>query len=162
MASVARMHADPVAEADQQSLRLWLQLMKCTKAIEADVAKRLRRTHGQSLARFDVLSQLVRCDEEWVAVGTLAEMVMASSGNITALLDRMEADGLVERRASPTDRRSYQIRMTAAGRRLFDRMNRDHARWVAEALDGIAPRDKDRLITLLVRVRRAFESPTAP
>ena len=40
------------------SLSLWLQLMKCTKEIEAGVGGRLRKVHRQSLARFDVLSQL--------------------------------------------------------------------------------------------------------
>mgnify|MGYP002020920649 CR=1 FL=1 len=108
-----------------------------------------------------MLSQLYRLDGEWSAVGEIAGMVMASSGNITALLDRMEADGLIERRASPHDRRSHQVRMTGAGRALFDDMTRDHAEWIDAALDGIGREDKEALIALLVRVRRVFDNNAA-
>jgi DNA-binding MarR family transcriptional regulator len=140
------------------SLRLWLQLMKCSKSIEASVGARLRRGFGQSLARFDVLSQLERLDRDWVAIGELARMVMAASGNITALLDRMEAEALIERRASPNDRRSFQVRMTAEGRRLFAAMAEDHARWIDAALDGVPRAEKLRLIDLLITVRRRFDN----
>ncbi len=138
-------------------LRLWLQLMKCTKAIESEMAGRFRRHHNQSLSRFDLLSQLYRIEEEWAPIGEVAAMVMASSGNITGLVDRMQADGLVERRASPIDRRSFQVRMTEQGRIAFLDMTGDHAKWAAGALRGISDHDKEQLIKLLVRVRRAFE-----
>jgi DNA-binding MarR family transcriptional regulator len=139
------------------SLKLWLQLMKCAKSIEADVGGRLRRSYGQSLSRFDVLSQLERLDDEWVAIGELARLVMAASGNITALLDRMEGEGLIERRASPSDRRSFQVRLTDAGSQLFAKMADDHARWIDAALVDMPDADKQRLVDLLVVVRRRFE-----
>ena len=83
---------------------------------------------------------------------------MASSGNITALLDRMAAEDLIQRRASPDDRRSHQVRMTAKGRRLFDDMADDHARWIDDALDGFDHDSKQALISLLVEVRTIFET----
>ena len=144
--------------SERLSLSLWLQLMKCTKTLEAGVGSRLRREHNQSLARFDVLSQLYRLGDDWVAVGAVAASVMASSGNITALLDRMAAEDLVERRASPADRRSHQVKMTAKGRRLFHEMADDHARWIDDALDGFDQANKRALISLLVDVRTLFET----
>ena len=57
------------SRSERLSLGLWLQLMKCTKTLEAGVGGRLRREHNQSLARFDVLSQLYRLGNDWVAVG---------------------------------------------------------------------------------------------
>ena len=149
-------------KSEQISVRLWLQLMKCTRTIEAHVAARLRRDYGQSLARFDVLSQLDRSEEPWSTVGLLADQVMASSGNITALLDRMEADDLIVRRASPTDRRSQQVRMTRVGRELFMKMSCDHAKWIDEALGGVPAKDREQLIPLLVKTRRAFETNERP
>lgn len=150
--------ADESPPSERLSLSLWLQLMKCTKEIEAGVGGRLRKVHSQSLARFDVLSQLHRFGGNWVAVGEIAGRVMASSGNITALVDRMVAEDLIVRRASPDDRRSHQLKMTKKGAALFADMTDDHARWVDAALDGIADKDKKRLIALLVEVRRAFEA----
>lgn len=142
---------------DRLSLRLWLQLIKASKAIEGDIGTRFRRTYGQSLARFDVLSQLYRSEDGWTAIGILGDRLMTGSGNITALIDRMAAEGLVERRPSPTDRRSHQVRMTENGAALFHAMTDDHAAWVDEALADVNEKDKKALIGLLVRVRRAFE-----
>jgi len=147
---------------DLLSLKVWLQLMKCSKTIEAEVGSRLRRGYGQSLSRFDLLSQLERLGGGWVAIGELARMVMAASGNITALLDRMEAESLLERRASPSDRRSFQVRMTGEGRRLFAKMAADHARWIDAALVDLPEADKRHLVDLLVAVRRRFEADGAP
>ncbi len=156
--------ADRRAAASDEllSLKAWLQIMKCAKTIEAEVGSRLRRGYGQSLSRFDVLSQLERLGGGWVAIGELARTVMAASGNITALLDRMEAEALIERRASPSDRRSFQVRMTGEGRRLFAKMAADHARWIDAALVDVPDDDKRRLIDLLVVVRRHFEADSAP
>lgn len=147
-----------IDDSERLSLSLWLQLMKCTKEIEAGVGGRLRKTHNQSLARFDVLSQLHRFGDDWAAVGEISGRVMASSGNITALVDRMVAEDLIVRRASPDDRRSHQLRMTDTGAKLFGEMTADHARWVDDALDGIDDADKERLIAMLIDVRRAFEA----
>lgn len=152
----------PASDSDLLSLRLWLQLMKCGKTVEAAAGGQLHREHRQSLARFDVLSQLHRLGGGWRTVGDVADAVMASSGNITSLLDRMAADGLVRRRANPADRRSHQVAMTDAGRDLFDRMAADHARWIGDALDGVSERDKKRLIELLVKVRRSVENAVSP
>lgn len=153
-----RKTADRSTPSERLSLSLWLQLMKCTKEIEAGVGSRLRKQHSQSLARFDVLSQLHRFGGDWAAVGEIAGQVMASSGNITALVDRMVAEDLIVRRASPSDRRSHQLKMTGKGEALFAEMTDDHARWVDNALDGITDKNKERLIGLLVEVRRAFEA----
>lgn len=149
---------DHISDSERLSLSLWLQLMKCTKEIESGVGGRLRKAHSQSLARFDLLSQVHRFGGDWVAVGKVSGRVMASSGNITALVDRMVAEDLVVRRASPDDRRSHQLRMTENGRKLFDEMATDHARWVDDALDGIEDTKKQRLIAMLIEVRRAFEA----
>lgn len=159
MASTLEDLSDPAIDGSERlSLSLWLQLMKCTKEIEAGVGGRLRKTHSQSLARFDVLSQLHRFGGDWAAVGEISGRVMASSGNITALVDRMVAEDLIVRRASPDDRRSHQLRMTDNGAALFNEMTADHARWVDDALEGIVDTDKERLIALLIDVRRAFEA----
>lgn len=147
----------PGKPAEKSSVRLWLQLMKCTKAIETHIGSRFRRVHNQSLARFDVLSQLYRMGGDWAAIGHVSNMMMASSGNITGLLDRMVNENLLIRRASPHDRRSYQVKMTPEGRKLFRKLARDHEKWVAEALAGLASEDEEHLIELLIRVRRAFE-----
>jgi len=48
----------------------------------------------------------------------LAEVLACDASNVTGLVDRMEARGLVQRRPSPADRRVKVVDLTPAGARL--------------------------------------------
>jgi DNA-binding MarR family transcriptional regulator len=146
---------DPTANP---SLRLWLHLMKAARLIEARANRRLRQNHGQSLARFDVLAQLLRLGDEWVPTGQLSARLLAVGGNATGVLDRMEIDGLIERRASPVDRRSYEVRVTQAGRALLAAMNEDHTAWIAEMLAAMPLDRQTALAELIIEARHAFNA----
>ena len=69
-----------------------------------------------SLAKFGVLSRLVAAGEP-LPLGTLAERCACVRSNITQLVDRLEAEGLVARVDDPRDRRSIRAELTAEGRR---------------------------------------------
>jgi len=71
---------------------------------------------GLSLAKFGVLSRLVAAGEP-LPLGTLAERCACVRSNITQLVDRLEAEGLVARVDDPRDRRSIRAELTAEGRR---------------------------------------------
>ncbi|MEL7028867.1 MAG: MarR family transcriptional regulator, partial [Pseudomonadota bacterium] len=118
-------HARGRARADQ-SLRLWIEIVRFANRLQRDIDARLRQTHGQSLARFDVLSQLERAQRP-LTVGELSAQLLTSTGNITGLLDRMERDGLLTRALSTTDRRSFLVEATPDGLDLFREMARDNA-----------------------------------
>ncbi len=147
-------------EMPNSSLRLWLQLMKCTKTIEAHVASQLRRNYNLSLVRFDVMSQIYRFDDEWLTIGELANLLIASNGNITGLLDRMENDKQIMRRASPTDRRSFQVKLTKLGYKLFENIAKDHENWVSDMMADFPEQNKEQLVKHLVGLRREFEATT--
>lgn len=70
---------------------------------------------GLSAAKLTVLSQLVTADAP-VALGELAARMSCVRSNITQLVDRMEADGLVRRVDDPHDRRAVRAELTADGR----------------------------------------------
>ena len=70
-------------------------------------------------------------------MGELAQRLIASKGNITGLLDRMEKDGLVTRKEKPEDRRSFQINITNKGLKLFDKMADQNAIWVEQSFGSI-------------------------
>ena len=93
-------------------LRIWLQIAKSSANLEHSINGKLRENYGQSLSRFDVLSQFIRTGEDELSVGALSKELIASSGNISRLLDRMQKDGLIVRKHSDKDRRSVYIRIT--------------------------------------------------
>jgi DNA-binding MarR family transcriptional regulator len=70
---------------------------------------------GLSLAKFGALSKLVAAQEP-MPLSTLAERCACVRSNITQLVDRLEADGLVTRAADPHDRRSVRAELTVEGR----------------------------------------------
>ena len=72
------------------------------------------RAQGLSAAKFDVLLQLVKAGEP-LPLRLLAEGQHCVPSNMTTLIDRLEADGLVRRVDDPADRRSKRAQLTPEG-----------------------------------------------
>jgi DNA-binding MarR family transcriptional regulator len=137
----------------KNALRAWIQLTKCAKRIEAHVNRRFAEAHGTSLSRFDVLANLERCAGHAASTTELSRLLLASQGNITRLLDRMEQDKLVRRRPSPKDGRVSEVQMTRAGEALFERLARDHESWTDGLFAALANDELKQLTGLLGKVR---------
>lgn len=133
------------SDRERRVLRLWLRLVRTSRRIEADVGAQMQKAFGVRFVRFDVLSQLYRAPNHSLSVGDLGASLLAPSGNISSLLDRMEADGLVTRVADHHDRRRYLIRLTEEGLAAFDQMAKANAHWVANAFAAIDDETLDRL-----------------
>ena len=71
-----------------------------------------------SLAKLGVLRPLVEAKQP-LPLSELAERQHCVRSNITQLVDRLEKEGLVRRRADPTDRRSVLAALTPAGERAY-------------------------------------------
>ncbi|MEK0417403.1 MAG: hypothetical protein RI949_1409 [Pseudomonadota bacterium] len=149
---------------DHGALRLWLRLLACTNLIEAPLRQQLRRSFGESLPRFDLMAQLER-HPQGLSMRELSERLMVTGGNVTGLTDRLVSQGWVMRQAAPGDRRRVTVRLTAAGRRQFKLMAREHEAWVQSLLGGLDPADQTQLFELLGRLKRSLRNPsirTAP
>ncbi|HWV56280.1 MAG TPA: MarR family transcriptional regulator [Longimicrobiales bacterium] len=70
---------------------------------------------GLSMARYGVLDVLVRASDP-LPLSELANRISCVRSNVTQLVDRLEADGLVRRIDDPTDRRSKLAEITPEGR----------------------------------------------
>jgi DNA-binding MarR family transcriptional regulator len=136
------------ATTGHDDLRLWLRILTLHKLINNEVRKRLRETFGMSLSRFDLLAQLDGV-QAGMRMGELSERLMVTTGNITGLTDELEADGLVERTADPSNRRASVVRMTPKGRKAFRAAAKANEQWIAEFFSAIAPEDKASMYELL-------------
>jgi len=130
----SRAHTD-----DHATLKLWLRMLSCVTEIETEIRRRLRERFGISLARFDYLAQLYR-RPDGLKMRDLSRSLMVTGGNVTALTDELERDGLVFRESSPTDRRTWIVRLTPEGRRSFEAMADEHERWIIELFAGLDER----------------------
>jgi DNA-binding MarR family transcriptional regulator len=137
---------------DHSAVKLWLRLLACSAQIEQEIRTRLRQRFATTLPRFDYLAQLER-HREGLRMNALSRYLMVTGGNVTGLTDQLVAEGFVERRPDPMDRRSSIVRLTPAGRRQFLRMADEHERWLIELFDGLDPQHKDQLYETLGRLR---------
>jgi DNA-binding MarR family transcriptional regulator len=70
---------------------------------------------GLSYPKYEVLENL-RAASEPLSLGVIAECQSCARSNITQLVDKLEAEGLVQRVADPEDRRGIRAELTEAGR----------------------------------------------
>jgi DNA-binding MarR family transcriptional regulator len=145
---------ETIARADDhRSLRIWLRLFACTHTIERQVRSRLREHFGTTLPRFDLMAQLER-HPQGLKMNELSRLLMVTGGNITAIVDQLEKEGLVERLDAPDDRRAYRIRLTKSGEKGFAEMAKAHEEWLVELLSGMSKKDQDELLRLLAKVKQ--------
>ena len=129
-------HEARAHNGDHEALKLWLRMLSCVTEIEGEIRTRLREQFGISLGRFDYLAQLHR-HPDGLKMSELSRCLMVTGGNVTALTDELQAEGLVMRERVPGDRRAWTLRLTPQGRRAFDAMAREHERWILELFGGL-------------------------
>lgn len=84
---------------------------------------------------------------------------LLTSGAVTNRIDRVESIGLVERVRTKGDRRSYAIRLTAAGKRLADKAIENHVVALKRSLGALSESEQKQLAKLLAKLLSAAESP---
>ncbi len=144
-----------VAQTDRplskQRLRVWLRLLGAHRTIENQLRDMLRVEHDSTLPRFDVLSALDRY-RDGLRMSDLSAKLRVSNGNVTGIVDRLVADGLVERAAVDGDRRAMRVRLTGPGIARFAEMAAEHEAWVDGVLHKLDAEELDTLIELLSRI----------
>ena len=150
------MTTEPQSKPDSPShlrLRLWVRLLRTARPIEVELRRRLDREFGVTLPKFDVMAALAR-REGGMTMTEVSRFLMVSNGNVTGLVDRLVAEGLVMRTANAQDRRAIFVRLTRKGLRLFEAMAEAHERWVNEILGSFSDEDAEAMVRLLDTLRQ--------
>ncbi|KAB2388871.1 MarR family transcriptional regulator [Actinomadura montaniterrae] len=111
------------------------------------------------MAEYSVLALLGEAGRDGMRMTELAKRRLMSTGGFTRLADRLERQGLIERRRSADDGRGFEVVLTADGRALlrkawrqqhsdlrrlfFDRLEEDDLRNLAAVWVRLAPEDGD-------------------
>jgi DNA-binding MarR family transcriptional regulator len=126
-------------------LRLWVRLLRAVRVVEVDLRRRLRTEFGETLPRFDVMAALAR-QTAGMTMTEISRFLMVSNGNVTGIIDRLAAEGLVARIANAQDRRATVVRLTPKGLRHFARMAEAHEGWVNEILARFSREQSQALV----------------
>jgi len=140
--------AEPLSK---QRLRVWLRLLSAQRGMESYLREKMRLTYDCTLPRFDVLSALDR-HRPGLRMSDLSAKLKVSNGNVTGIVDRLAADGQVERVSVDGDRRAMRVRLTPAGITRFGEMASQHEIWVDQFLTTYDAQDLETFVALLARV----------
>ncbi|MGB2571369.1 MarR family winged helix-turn-helix transcriptional regulator [Micromonospora citrea] len=112
--------------------------------------------HGLSAVEFEVLMRLARSPGNQLRMTDLAAQTSLSTSGVTRVVDRMERDGLLCRRACPSDRRSSYAVVTPSGLRRLDDTLPGHLRIIEQWFTGqLEPEALTAMLDGLRRVRDA-------
>jgi DNA-binding MarR family transcriptional regulator len=148
IATRLRSEARAPRSTSKQRLRLWLRLLRAARAIEATLRERLRLRFQITLPQFDVLAALAR-SESGMTMTALSRMLLVSNGNVTVVIERLVAAGLVSRQTPSGDRRAVQVSLTRRGADQFAEIAAAHEAWVDELLAEFTRADTELLIAHL-------------
>ncbi len=139
---------DPLSK---RRLKMWIRLLGVTRAAEGRLREFLRVNHDTTLPRFDVMAALWR-RREGITMTELSRMLLVSNGNATAVVDRLERDGLARRTPSETDRRTVLVALTPEGLAAFERQAADHEAEVSRIFAELTEQEIDLLADILKRM----------
>jgi len=110
--------------------------------------------HGLAPAEFEVLLRIARTPGQAMRMTDLAAQTSLTTSGITRVVDRLERDGLVERRACPTDRRGAFAALTADGCTRLDAVLPGHLELVENWFTSRLPAGElDALLASLRTIR---------
>lgn len=148
----------------KRRLGAWVRLLGVTRRAEGSLREFLRLRHATTLPRFDVLAALHRRSGApgGVTMSELSRMLLVSNGNATAVVDRLEADGLVRRTQAQADRRTIHVSLTPEGLAFFEGLAAEHEAEVDRLFGTLDETDLDALARILKRLAPPSQGSPAP
>jgi MarR family transcriptional regulator, 2-MHQ and catechol-resistance regulon repressor len=131
------MASRPVGVDDRrviEALGAYVKLLRAGRAVLARVEPRIAAA-GLTPTQFGVLEALLHKGP--LSQRELGRKVLTSPGNMTDLVDKLEARGLVHRSRQKLDRRAVLVELTKAGRELVGPLFTHHAQDVAAAMAAL-------------------------
>jgi DNA-binding MarR family transcriptional regulator len=139
----------PVAEPAARAL---LSLLRSAALLGQEHARFLR-PHGLTPAQYNALRILRGAHPDTLPCGEVGARLVAPVPDVTRLLDRLAARGLVRRERDPADRRVVRVGITAGGLERLAALDVPLAAWIRERLGGLSDRELESLSRLLERAR---------
>ena len=136
-----------------EHLDAWRSVLNVHARLTQNVEAALAKAGLPQLAWYDVLWALQRAPGKVLRMGELADAVTISRSGLTRLVDRIEAEGLLQRRASAGDRRAVEVAITPDGSKLLRRMWPVYERVLRDEFEAkLSRKDAESLVRALAKV----------
>ncbi len=141
------------SEGEERALRLWIALARCYVTFSRAVACKVAE-YDLTAPQFGVLEALYHLGP--LSLGELAEKLLVTGGNVTYVMDRLEALGLVVRERSGDDRRVVRAHLTTKGQQTIAGVFPGHVKFVRGLVDPLSPEEQQTLRTLLKKLGKGI------
>jgi DNA-binding MarR family transcriptional regulator len=139
-------------------LRHWLELGR--RMLSRKLSSSLYPEFAGKLSRGQLHALMLLAEADEPCISELAAALSLDESTVTRLVDKLEAEGLAERRRSTTDRRSTTVVMTKAGQDVID-CAREHQRaLMAEVLGALDRTERAEYVRLTAKAAEALRART--
>jgi DNA-binding MarR family transcriptional regulator len=137
---------------------LFFLLHDVARLIRVEADKRAR-VNGMTRAQWGILLRLARFPG--LSQKEVADMLEVEPISVARLVDRLEAGGLVERRADDQDRRIWRLHLLPAATSALTQINRQREDLAEFIADGVTPHMRDTMVEGLLRMKSNLQSQPA-
>lgn len=138
----------PFASTEQETL---LNLLRVGDQLDNRLSRHFRE-YGLTVSRFNVLRSLLLAERP-LTCGEIGERMIQIVPAVTALVDHLEQQGLVERQRCTEDRRVVHVRITSTGKKLVDDAAKPLAELEKRLMKKLSKSEQKTLIALLEKTR---------
>ncbi|WP_026532790.1 MarR family winged helix-turn-helix transcriptional regulator [Arthrobacter sp. H41] len=146
---------------DPPPVRLTSEAWESLFRAQVTVMRRLRQDPAfrqLAIGEYDVLFNLTRCSTGWTRLNELNGHLLISQPSLSRMIDRLEAKGLVARRAAETDQRGVEVALTDEGRALQHSIGSAHVQRIQEVLGPVLSSEElEQLRFLTGKITQAVE-----
>jgi DNA-binding MarR family transcriptional regulator len=136
-----------ITQRELLAVPLWKLFFRAAERIELKLEAELVET-GLSISKMGVLKTLV-VEGQPIPLSRLAGKLSCVKSNVTQLVDKLEAEGLVARVNDPSDRRSILASITELGRERFAAGAVAMQRAEQELFGSLSADERERLVAFL-------------
>lgn len=127
---------------------LLIILHDVARTLRTKFDQKARATHAMTRAQWVILSRLER--QPGMSQNEMAAVCEVEPITVGRLIDRLEARGLVERRADPTDRRIKRLHLLPAAKPILETINDARESMNARISAGLDEKTRNTLIDALL------------
>lgn len=146
----------------KEQVTTWINLQQVNRVLEGVLEHRVREVADLSLPEYEALFRLEIASGYPLHMSEIASQLINSPSGMTRIADRLERDGLIERKTPPDNRRVVLIRLTDHGREVLERADQAFRGALQESFSShLSERDLAHLRRLMRKLLEANSAWTA-
>lgn len=137
------------SDRERRALDTYIKFVRAAESTLAHLSGELAE-HDLTLSQFGTLELIYHLGP--LCQKTIGEKLLKSGGNITMVVNNLEARGLVTRKRRESDRRFVSVELTESGRDLIEQILPEHVDTIVDVFSVLSAEEQETLARLCKRV----------